>query len=182
MKKLFIVLGLCLLVAGCSIFPKPQPPQINYFSIGVPNQPMIKKRLVKVQVVNSLTGYHKAIYFKTGTGKLKIDQFNRWIAAPATQVQRYLTVAMATKMSASDSRAPLIMTTQLLTFDCNLIRKTANLTLLVTIKEKSKVQYKQMFIEKVYVDGNTATAYANAMSRAMHNIAVKLAEKINKLK
>ena len=182
MKKLFILSGFCLLVAGCSIFPKPQTPQVNYFSLGVPDEQMVKQRLVKVQMVDALTGYTTAMCFKTDAGKVEIDQFNRWITSPATQIQRYLTVAMATQMSASGRQTALIMTTKLLTFDCNLNHKTANLTLLVTVKEHDKVKYKQLFTEKVDVTGNTATAYASAMSMAMNKIAVEIATNINSLK
>jgi ABC-type uncharacterized transport system auxiliary subunit len=182
MKKLFIVSGLCLLVAGCSIFPKPQTPQVNYFSIGVPSEQMVEKRLVKVQTVSSLIGYATTMRFKTAAGKVEVDQFNRWITSPATQIQRYLTIAMAPEVSGGAPKAILTMATQLLTFENNLSHKSVTLTLLVTVKEKNKVKYEQLFTEKVNVSGANATAYANAMSMAMNKITVKIAAKINSLK
>ncbi|MCF6176071.1 MAG: ABC-type transport auxiliary lipoprotein family protein [Victivallaceae bacterium] len=182
MKKLFIVSGLCLLLAGCSIFPKPQTPQVNYFSIGVPSKQLVKKRIVKVQTVNSLIGYTTAMRFKTTAGKVEVDQFNRWISSPATQIQRYLTIAMAPEMSGVAPREILTIATQLLTFENNLSHEFVILTLLVTVKEKNKVKYEQLFTEKINVSGANAAAYANAMSIAMNKIAVKVAAKINSLK
>jgi ABC-type uncharacterized transport system auxiliary subunit len=179
MKKLSILSGLCLLLFGCSIFPKPQSPQLNYFSIGIPQQQMVKVRLVKVQSVSSLTGNDVKMHFKTSTGKIEVDPFNRWISSPVNQIQRYLTIAMAPKAASSN---PLTLETKLLTFENNLTTKAVTLTLLVTVKEQREVKFEQLFTETVQVNGVNATAYANAMSRAMNNISARIAEKINSLK
>lgn len=182
MKKLFILSGLCLLVAGCSIFPKPQTPQVNYFSIGTPNEQMVEQRLVKVQPVNSLIFYMPQMCFKTVAGKFDVDQFNRWITSPTIQVQRYLTIAMAAKSNSDIKRNPLILSSKLLTFECNLNSKSVTLTLLVTLKAGNRIKMEKLFSENVTVAGNTATAYAVAMNTAMDKIAIDIAGKINTLK
>ena len=179
MKKLFILSGFCLLLVGCSIFPKPQTPQLNYFSIGVPKRQMVKIGRVKVQSVSSLTADDAKMHFKTSTGKIEVDQFNRWISSPVNQIQRYLTIAMAPK---ANSKRPLTLETQLLTFENNLSNKSVTLTLLITVKENREVKFEQLFTENIKVNGVNATAYANAMSIAMNKISVRIATKIDSLK
>lgn len=182
MKKLFILSGLCLLVAGCSIFPKPQTPQINYFSIGTPSEQLVEQRLVAVQPVSSLTGDAPQMRFKTVAEKVEVDQFNRWITAPTIQVQRYLTIAMAAKSDSGIKQQALTLFSKLLIFECDLNSKSVTLTLLVTVKEGNRIKIEQLFSEKVIVTDNTATAYAVAMNMAMDKIAIAVAAKINALK
>ena len=182
MKKLFILSGLCLLVAGCSIFPKPQTPPVNHFSMGKPNGQLVEQRLVTVQPVISLTGYSSQMLFKAVEGKVEVDQFNRWITPPTTQVQRYLTIAMAAKSNSDIKQHTLILSSKLLTFECDLSSKSVNLTLLVTVKAKNRIKIEQLFSEKVSVADNTATGYAVAMNKAMDKIAIDIASKINALK
>jgi ABC-type uncharacterized transport system auxiliary subunit len=180
-KTLFILSGLSLLAAGCSVFPKPNAPAINYYSIGTPAKQLVVGKTVRVQSVSSLSNHRSQMTFSTEPELVKIDQFNRWVSSPSILVQRYLMIALAP--TETGSAEPLLnLSGKLLTFENNLTAGTTTIGLLVTVRQGKTVKSEKLYSATVKVSDKTASGFAKSMSQAMAKVTAELAAEINKIR
>ena len=187
MKKTIvsIVAGAALLtISACSIFPSPQNIGIHYYDIGVPQKHYNTK--VGIQIFPFLGGIGDEVrmVFRKSPNTVEFDSYNKWANSPSKMIQCYLAFALDN----NNVQVDYSMTGEVLRFECNLHKKTADVAVKITLKEDKKKQgtqrriFQEVYSSSVPVEQETASAYAAGISKAMENITRQIIKKVENLK
>ena len=174
------VIGVVLL-SSCSILPKPTVTEIHYYDIGFPEKNINTELAISVLTFTGGVGADSRMVFRNNTNKVQFDAYNRWSYSPAKLVQRYLSLAFDDNKIAPTM---YMVKGEILRFDGNIENKTANLSMKI---DTSPVEGNTTISSEVYsvsipVKNETATAYAEAMQKAMHVITLKIEKQLKSLK
>ena len=187
MKKLtvFISTGVLLIIlSACSIFPSPSSVKIHYYDIGVPGKNYKPKVSMQILPFIGGVGDENRMVFRKSSNSIEFDSYNRWANIPSKMVQCYLTLAF----SNNNSDIAYSMTGEVLKFEGDLDKKTANIAVKIIISSRKNLdrdeKYSSQFVytSSVPVKKESAHAYAIAMEKAMKDITGQIAKQIQKLK
>ena len=173
-----------LMITACSIFPSPRNLTIHYYDIGFP--PKQYKSKVGVQIFPFIGGVGDEVrmVFRHDSNNVQFDSYNRWSSSPAKLMQCYLSLALNNNKSKIDYS----MTGEVLRFEGDLAKKTANIAIKITLKSTKKSKEKDAYLSQIVysssvpVEKETATAYAVAMEQAMAKITQQIVKNIQTLK
>ncbi len=183
MKKILMFLLpviFVLIVSGCSIFPPPPDIEINYYDIGFPLKTINPETGIYLNTFDGGIGNESKMVFRDSSNNVQFDSFNRWCFPPAKLIQRYLSLAFDDKKIAP---VTYLISGEIIRFDGDLTKKTANLSLKIDIKstrDNELVSSEVYQIEKP-VQEKTATAYAAAMENGIVEITKKIEKQIKQI-
>ena len=173
-----------LTISACSVFPSPQNIKIHYYDIGIP--PKQYKSKVGVQIFPFVGGVGDEIrmVFRKSPNTVEFDSYNKWANSPSKLIQCYLAFALDN----NNVQVDYSMTGEVLRFECNLHKKTADIAVKITLKSDKKDQenkrqvFQEVYSSSVPVEQETASAYAAGISKAMADITRQIISKVENLK
>jgi uncharacterized lipoprotein YmbA len=173
MKRLLLGL-LPVLLAGCSIFPKPDTTAVNFFDIQPPQNITSSGTAPKAIVLTfqAESTYGSRMVFKINDHQMKFDEFNRWAAPPDEMVRNLLTAYLSDKKEQTGPPSSSIEG-NVLKFYCDLPSKNVNITIAVTVREypSQKIAWCEVFSRNVKIKQETASDFAAAASKGTVEIA-----------
>ena len=187
MKKLMtsISAGAALLmISACSIFPSPRSLTIHYYDIGSPQKQHKSKVGVQIFPFIGGVGDEARMVFRHASNNVQFDSYNRWANSPAKLIQCYLSLALNNNKTEIDYS----MTGEVLRFEGNIEKKTANIAIKITLKSTKKNKDKKSYLSQIVysssvpVEKETATAYAVAMEKAIAKVTQQIVKQIQTLK
>lgn len=187
MKKLiaFIAAGVALLiVSACSIFPSPRTIKMHYYDIGFPAKQYKLKIAMQVLPCIGGVGNETRMISRKASNSVQFDPFNRWANSPSKLIQSYLSLALSNDKTQIEHS----IAGEILRFEGDLVNKTANIAIKITIKSNRKNKDKEAYLSQVVysasvpVEKETATAYAVGMEKAMAEITQQIVKNIQKIK
>ena len=170
----FIFALLTVLLAGCSIFPKPEGTAVNYFYIQPP--PMIAQTgtAPKIMILpfQAESTYGSRMVFKVNEHQVKFDEFNRWAAPPDEMVRALLSTYFSGNKE-QGGQPEFTIEGDILKFCCDLPDKTVTVTIAVICREypSQRIAWREVFTRNVKIEQETAGAFAAAASRGTVEIA-----------
>jgi len=187
MKKLIIFLcaGTSLFInSACSILPSPAKVEITYYDLGTPDKIYEIPAGIQFPPIMGGVGDETKMVFKGSSNTIKFDPFNRWADSPAKLVRCYMTLALKNKTNTIN----YVMNGEILRFDCDLEKKTANIAIKITLKSYKAKKADKRFIsqiiysESVPIKEKSGTAYAEAMQKAIAQITKQIADQLTQAK
>ena len=187
MKRIIIsitAVAALLMVSACSVFPKPQDIPTHYYDIGLPSKQYHSNIGVQIFPFVGGVGDEVRMTFRKSSNRVEFDSYNKWANSPAKLVQCYLAFAL----NNNNVQVDYSMTGEILKFECNLHKKTADLAVKITLKSEKKDKdnqrriYQEVFSSSIPVEQETASAYAAGMSQAMADITQQIIKKVENLK
>jgi len=172
------------IISACSILPSPENIKILYYDIGFPAKTYNTDIGIQFSPIIGGIGDETKMVFREAPNTIQFDSFNRWSNSPSKLVQCYLLLALNNKKDTID----YVINGEIVRFDCDLTKKTANLAIKITIKSyKAKNADKNFVSQIIYtssipIEKKRATAYAEGMQKAMAEITNKIVNDLKHLK
>lgn len=169
------------MLAGCSIFPRPDGPAVNYFDIRPGTPPATSAVTAKVMALPFQAGgiYGSRMVFKLHANQVKLDEFNRWVAPPDEMVRLILTAGFGGKPG--QAGAPeLTLEGEILDFSCNLTDKTVTVAIAIICREypSQQIAWREVFVRHVRIEHETAGDFAAAAAKGVMEIAEAVAARL----
>jgi ABC-type uncharacterized transport system auxiliary subunit len=120
--------------------------------------------------------------FRQGSNQLMFDEFNRWTSRPSAMLENYFNMRFQESTEEGKKSNGLAIDGEILRFEMNLDRTTADLAVLVTVSDSSgKECLKKIYAESVIAKDKSASAFASAMSEAVSKIIANIDTDTKKL-
>lgn len=172
---------LTVFLAGCSIFPKSDGTEVNYFDIQPAGATAQAAAATKVMVLpfQSESAYGVRMVFKVNEHQVKFDEFNRW-AAPPDEMARALLAAYLSGNSEQSGSPDLTIEGDILKFCCDLPDKTVTVSIAVTVRKypSQRIAWREVFTRNVKIEHETAGAFAAAASKGTLEIAGAIRDRL----
>ena len=174
-------------LSGCGlIFNSPSYTPVNYYDLGRPLSHKTPPVRIKIGTVRCEGPENTRMTFRVSRTHVQFDEYNRWDQSPEKMLRRFL-MQYINDPALSDGnvdKPTLILDLRLLCFECDLTKNQA--FLVVEALAKKPAPGEQLVLSETYhqsidLKDKTATAYAEAMSTAVHAMTSKLTQKLIEL-
>jgi hypothetical protein len=129
------------------------------------------------------TGYNQTeMVFTTAPEKVDIDDFNHWITPPTELIYNYLILALLPTNPKYQHLAPVKLSAELISFECNLNKKTTTVAIFVKLYQNDKLKSERLYNVTLDVPTKTASAYAITMNNSIAKITQQIVLEINNIK
>lgn len=174
------------LMTGCGLlFESASYTPVNYYDIGRPQRHKTPPVAIKMGTVKCEGPENSRMAFRTSPTCVKFDEFNRWSQTPDRLVKRYLLLYLNDPALADvDTEPTTILTVDLkiICFECDLTSGRAVLIVDIAVKKASSdAIWSGTYHEETELNGKTASAYSEAMSKAAQTVADKFSQKLLEL-
>lgn len=175
----WMVVLAAVLLPGCFMGKETFIP-VKYYDIGNPVTSKSTGFQVKTGAFTVIGPYRQEMIFRTEKNELLKDSYSRWALSPDVMLRRYLMLAFADSKGGTD----YTISGSILSFEADLSTKEAVFTVEYSIgssdsKAAASVERTSTFRRKI--DGTGAEAFAGAMSAAVAEFAVSVADDMEKI-
>lgn len=187
MNKNKIILSILLLAVisytnGC-LMGKANYTTIKYYGLQNYKQILPADTIIKIANVSMIGSTGTKMTFKTGTCRILVDEYHRWINVPATMI----TVALQSSFSRTTETLPVdateySVTVTIFEFMADIEGKKAILGINYQISNKSAIQGEDSVTFSIPLKSVDPDNYAIAMSKAVKQLATCINKTIATIK
>jgi len=153
-------------LAGCALFSKPYH-GTKYYDLGTPGY--LPGATVGVDSVTMEGAYKRKMAYRLDDNELTFDDYNSWASAPEQMLERYLTMSLSDVEAKNKAK----LTLSILSFELDMKKKEAVLTVEYKLKSKDKTLRRRPTI-RTKLKSDTPAGFAAAMAENAKILATEI--------